>query len=1010
MEDQTVTVPSVGEALPSGSVTFLLTDVAGSTPLWEKDATAMAAVMARHNAILREAVVRHGGVHPLEQGEGDSMVAAFARAGDAIRAALDGQLSLGAEQWSDGMAVTVRMALHTADAMPNSDARTYQGTAIIRCARLRALAHGGQIVVSSTTAALATDALPEGTSLRELGLHALKGLRRPELVWQLIHPGLRQSFPPLVTGETTVSNVPLAVTAFFGQATVLADVEKRLEFVRLVTLTGAGGCGKTRVAGEVARRLSTGHVTAVWWVELAPASSADEVVEAVARVLSASVDPGRSLLDSIADCLAGVPGDVFVVLDNCEHVVGSVASVVERLLQASPRVRVVTTSREPLGITGEAVIRVPSLGRAEATNLFTDRVGAAGSGRPVGADDRAIVQDICERLDGIPLAIELAAARVRTMSLQRLAAGLDDAFRLLSKGSRTAPARQQTMRACVAWSIDQLDDVDRVILRRLAVFVGKFSLEAAVGICASDDIDADHVTDAIDTLVDKSLVGFDPDTGRYFLLELIRQDGQTALLETGELADIQGRHARWFCGWVGRLAPLGRRTDVADEEIALDHANVAAAIDHALAHDRAMGLETLACLSGYFNLSGRSNEAARRFVELSTSEDEVDPLAWARAVSVLGLEALWAGVTDIRGIERAVAIAADRGDQWTELFARYDLAVTGSFAGDLEPVKDVLVEASGAGFDDIEMYSRLQLASMYNMFGHPSRTLAVLDGVPARMRDLEWDAFVPAVQGHCAVAVANLGRSPDALALVGAIEPRTNLVGVLLTETYRISGLLMADPQLLALARAAAPDSDWIWARIMKANVAVTEAILRGDFSDGTRLIGDLAPLLFTPAMLVTADELLAPCFIAVGDLDRARSVAERLEGHAEALGSEHAAAAAALARAAIALVAGEDDVLDKAIDAVRAAKASESRVHLIDAAELLVVALSKDARLTEAARLDGICQQARVECCYRWRWPYVESLRTAAPAVSGPTDRLDVRVTALTLDEATAVVLENAI
>jgi hypothetical protein len=438
-----------------------------------------------------------------------------------------------------------------------------------------------------------------------------------------------------------------------------------------------------------------------------------------------------------------------------------------------------------------------------------------------------------------------------------------------------------------------------------------------------------------------------------------------------------------------------------------------AAIDYALDCDRSNALETLACLCGYFNIAGRNNEPTRRFVELSASDKEPDPVAWARAVSALGLEALWTGATDVAALERARVIAADHGDQWGELLTRRDLALPPSFAGDLGPVSDVMADAARAGMEDIEMFARLQIGSMHNILGHPTATLAALDAVPARMHRLNWDAFASVAQAHCAGALATLGRPADALALVGAIDARTIAVDLLMAETYRIAGLLMADSQLLNQARAALPTSDWIVARIIDANLSYTEALLAGDLVRAARLLEDSLHLAFTPAMRLTADELLAPCLIATGDLDEAHTVCTRLELAAESLHSVHVAAAAAFARAGLAFAVDEPDTFDKAVDAFRAAETSQSQAHLIDAAELVAVALLNAGRAGDAARVDAATRRARTQYSYRWQWRYVEDLRRMAVGSIAQSDRDDLGGAfgdsdAVSLDEAIATVLTS--
>ncbi|HEX9258569.1 MAG TPA: adenylate/guanylate cyclase domain-containing protein, partial [Acidimicrobiales bacterium] len=362
------------EAMPSGTVTFLLTDVVGSTPLWERDADLMAASLAIHRRTVEDAITRNHGVRPLEQGEGDSMVVAFERASDAVAAALEAQLALEATDWSGGPALSVRMALHTGNATAQPD-RTYQGATIIRCARLRSLATGGQVLLSSSTVGLLADALPAGCRLDEAGSFHLKGLRRPETVFQLQHPALPTTLPPLP--DSARSNLQPALTSFVGRRAELTELEGLLAVRRCVTLTGAGGCGKTRLALELAARRVDEHVGGAWWVDLALVGSEPETFVAIAHALSISEEIGRPVLDTLLDHLGRTSG-LLLVLDNAEHLLEPVARFVTRALSAAPDLAVVVTSREPLSVPGEVTVRVPSLDvDQDAVDLFADRAAAA---------------------------------------------------------------------------------------------------------------------------------------------------------------------------------------------------------------------------------------------------------------------------------------------------------------------------------------------------------------------------------------------------------------------------------------------------------------------------------------------------------------------------------------------------------------------------------------------------------------------------------------------------------
>jgi predicted ATPase/class 3 adenylate cyclase len=530
-------LPRLAQAphLPEGTVTFLFTDIEGSTRLWEEHPAAMQAALARHDALLHQAFQVHSGV--VFKTFGDQFCAAFATVPDALAAALTLQRALHAAPWEEVGALRVRTALHTG--MAETRGGDYFGPALNRVARLLEAGHGGQILLSRATQELAGDRLPEDASPRDLGEHRLKDLVRPEQIFQLVVPDLPADFPPLKTLDRRANNLPYQLTSFIGREQEMAEVKQLLSVRRLVTLTGAGGCGKTRLALQVAAEILESASDGAWSVDLAPLADPALVPQAVATALGVREEPGRPLTLTLVEFLK--PQDLLMILDNCEHLVAACAQLAEALLQACPTLRILATSREPLSVGGEAPYRVPSLalpeGRQspvlgslmqyESVRLFVDRAATVLPTFTVTEENAPAVAQVCRRLDGIPLALELAAARVKALPVQQLAARLEDRFRLLTGGSRTALPRQQTLRATMDWSYDLLSEPERALLRRLSVFHGGWTLEAAEAVCVAEGIEAEAILDLLTALVDRSLVLYEEqeEAGRYRLLETVRQYG-----------------------------------------------------------------------------------------------------------------------------------------------------------------------------------------------------------------------------------------------------------------------------------------------------------------------------------------------------------------------------------------------------------------------------------------------------------------------------------------------------
>jgi predicted ATPase/class 3 adenylate cyclase len=578
---------------PSGTVTFLLTDLEGSTRMWEHDPEAMKSAIVRHDEILEKTIAAHRG-HVFAR-MGDGMAAAFATARDAVSAAAAFQQALAEEPWGTARPLRARAGLHTDEAVIVDDTG-YASLPINRCSRLMTAAHGGQTVVSGATEMLVRGHLPDGMELVDLGEHRLRDLGRPTRIFQLARDGDRAEHPPLRTLDSFPGNLPAQVSSFIGRQADVGRVARALDTSRVVTVTGVGGVGKTRLALQVAADVLPHYRDGAWLVELASVRDVAGVVDTVAEVFRFTGRSGRSLDDSLLEMLA--QKQTLLVLDNCEHVLASVARLVSRLERECPGVVVLATSREGLAIEGEQMLALPPLevghpgedlerlAQTDAISLFVERARQVKADFALSDSNARAVVEICQRLDGVPLAIELAAARVMALSPAELLSRLDRRFQVLAGGRRGAVERHATLRAAIDWSYDLLDDAEQRLLARLSVFSGGCTLEAIEEVCSGDPVERDAVMDLVAGLVARSLVvAEDSDVGtRYRMLETIRQYGEERLADSGETDGVRLRHAGFFADLSARAAEnsYGPNQLVWAKHMKLERDNVVAALANAI--------------------------------------------------------------------------------------------------------------------------------------------------------------------------------------------------------------------------------------------------------------------------------------------------------------------------------------------------------------------------------------------------------------------------------------------
>jgi len=805
---------------PSGTVTFLFSDIEGSTRLLDDvGAEQYRSLLDEHQQLMRFAMAAHAGSEVDTQG--DAFFVAFHRAGDAVRAATDAQRALAVHGWSQGVRVRVRMGIHTAEATPTEG--SYVGIGVHRGARICAAGHGGQVLLSRTT----TDLL-EGDELRaaliDLGDHRLKDLTEPQRLFQLVVPGLNDVFPPLRTLENRPTNLPTQATLLVGREREVDEIGTLLsrDDVRLVTLTGAGGSGKTRLALQAAAEQLEGFSDGVFFVGLASIADPTLVTSTIAQALTVNEGAGQSLAAFLA------PKEMLLVVDNFEHLM-SAAPQLASLLTAAPRVKALATSREPLHVAAEHAYPVPPLAlpdlrrlpeasalmRYEAVALFVERAQAALPSFSVTHDNASAVAEMCVRLDGLPLAIELAAARVPVLSPETMLKRLGERLKLLTTGPRDQPSRHQTLRNTLAWSHDLLTDEERSLFARLAVFAGGFSLEAAEVVCDAD-------LDVLASLVDKSLVRRDGE--RFAMLDTIREFA-TEQLGAGETGGVRDRHAAFFEA-LAEDAYLERHANqqARSAELEREHDNIRAALDWLKAADQGRYLRLAGALGWFWHVHSHLSEGRRRLADAltGTSGGGADR---ARAVAAAGELAAWQGdlpaaerlteeavsawralgreqdaalalhelgwghllggrddTAARRCMEESLAIQRSLGDPLLINRAQLGLLQVLVAIGDLEPVKRLGPEA-------LDLAQRLGDVWYEHFAHHFLGDCALIEGDFAgaqdryrRSLDVAWRSGDQVescyeLQGM-AMAAAGLGQADRALKLAGAAEAHLRALGI----------------------------------------------------------------------------------------------------------------------------------------------------------------------------------------------------------------------------------------
>ncbi|RYG23581.1 tetratricopeptide repeat protein [bacterium] len=730
-------------------ITFLASDVEGSTRLWESQPEAMSKALLRHDAILRQAIEEKGG--RVFKTVGDGFFASFEHVADAVESALVAQQALATQSWETDRPIKVRMAVHAGPAEVRDG--DYFGPTLNRLARLLAIGHGGQVLLSETSTALVREGLPPGCELRDAGRHRLKDLESPEAVSMLLHPSLGTSFPPLRSLDSLPNNLPRQTSSFIGRDDERRLLAQTLTNSALVTLTGPGGTGKTRLALQVAADAMDAFPDGVWLVELGPLTDPALVPQAIATAVGIREGTNLSVTKALVEALRD--RRTLILLDNCEHLVSACAEMVEELLRVAPRLKVIATSREPLNVRGEVLVQVPSLAvgtgrivaadealRLDAVRLLVDRAQAANSRFEFTDRQAAAAVSICRRLDGIPLAIELAASRTRALSLEQIVERLEDRFRLLTAGSRTALPRQQTLRATIDWSFDLLDSQDQTLLRRVAVFAGGWTLDAAEIVCEGDGLEGWEVLDGLMRLVEKSLVVSETagEDARYRLLESVRQYG-IEKLESEEEQRLRERHARHYAALVVRAEDGLQGPEQATwlERLEREHDNIRATLAFCQTHPELCeyALSLMGAIGRFWTVRGYLSEGREWIESILACAPKGATEAKANAWRTAGQLAYWQGdsAAGRRFGEESLKICRELGDRGGETRSLFRLGFACLSEGDLPPARDYFEQALRLG---IEIDDRPGIPHLLNAVGEVAYAEGNLDEAKQRFEDALW--------------------------------------------------------------------------------------------------------------------------------------------------------------------------------------------------------------------------------------------------------------------------------